>query len=217
MDVDNMIVQFKDREGHIANLRKFFERIKEYRLRLNPQKCTFGITVGKLLGFLVSDRGIEFDPSKIKAILDMPPPKSEKEIRRFLGRLQYISRFIAKLTSTCESIFKLLRKNEPHAWNDECQKACELIKEYLLHPPILVPLKHRKPLLLYLSIIKDVVGSMLAQEDDDKNERAIYYQARGSMITRLGTHPQKSHTLHSCGLCRFYDTSSYLSKYGQQP
>ena len=83
--VDNMIVKSKDREGHITNLRKFFKRIKEYKLRLNLQKCTFGGTAGKLLSFQVSDRGIEIDPSKIKAILDMPPPKSEKEIRGFLG------------------------------------------------------------------------------------------------------------------------------------
>ena len=55
------------------------------------QKCTFGVTTGKLLGFLVSDRRIEVDPSKIKAILEMPPPKSEKEIRGFLGQLKYIS------------------------------------------------------------------------------------------------------------------------------
>jgi len=83
--VDDMIMKFKDREGHIINLRKFFERIKKYRLRLNPQKCTFGVTARKLLGFLVSDRGIEVDPSNIKAILEMPLPKSEKEIRGFLG------------------------------------------------------------------------------------------------------------------------------------
>ena len=85
--IDDMIVKSKDREGHIANLRKFFKRIKEYRLRLNPQKCTFGVTTRILLGFLVSDRGIEVDSSKIKAILDMPPSKSEKEIRGFLGQL----------------------------------------------------------------------------------------------------------------------------------
>ena len=83
--VDDMIVKSKNREGHMTNLRKFFERIKEYKLRLNLQKCTFGVTTGKLLGFLVSDRRIDVDPSKIKAILDMPPPKSEKEIRGFLG------------------------------------------------------------------------------------------------------------------------------------
>ena len=121
--VDDMIVKFKDRGSHTISLRKFFERIKEYRLRLNPQKCTFGVIARKLLGFLVSDKGREVGPSKIKAIFEMPPPKSEKEIRSFLGRLQYISRFITKLTSTCEPIFKLLRRNEPHAWNDECQKS----------------------------------------------------------------------------------------------
>ena len=93
--VDDMLVKSKDRESHIINLRKFFKRIKEYKLRLNPQKCIFGVTTGKLLGFLVSDRGIEVDPSKIKAILEMPPPKSKKEIRGFLGRLQYISQYIA--------------------------------------------------------------------------------------------------------------------------
>ena len=86
-----MIVKSKDRESHIINLRKFFERFKDYRLRLNPQKCTFKVIVEKLLGFLVSDRGIKVDPSKIRAILEMPPPKSEKEIRGSLGRLQYIS------------------------------------------------------------------------------------------------------------------------------
>ena len=113
---------------------------------MNPQKCTFGVTAGKLIGFLVSDRGIEVDPSKIKAILEMPPPKSEKEIRGFLGWLHYI----AKLTSTCKPIFKLLRMNEPYTWNDEWQKAFELIKEYLLHPLVLVAPQHGKPLLLYL-------------------------------------------------------------------
>ena len=182
--VDNMIIKSKDEGGHIINLRKFFERIKENRLRLNPQKCTFGVTTGKLLGFLVSDKGKKVDPSKIKAILEMPSPKSEKEISGFLGRLQYISQFIAKLTSICEPIFKLLRKIEPHTWNDECQKTVELIKEYLIHPPILVPPQRGKPLLLYLSIIGDVVGSMLAQEDDDKNERFHDYEIRYTPIEK---------------------------------
>ena len=83
--VDDMIVKSKDRGSHTINLRKFFERIKEYRLRLNPQMCTFRVTTGKLLGFLMSDRRIEVDPSKIKAILEMLPHKSEKEIKGFLG------------------------------------------------------------------------------------------------------------------------------------
>ena len=98
---------------------------------MNPKKCTFRVTSGKLLGHIVSERGIEVDPKKIRAILDMPSPRTEKEIRGFLGRLQYISRFIAKLTDTCEPIFRLLRKNQPTVWNDDCQCAFEKTKECL--------------------------------------------------------------------------------------
>ncbi|RVW15703.1 Retrovirus-related Pol polyprotein from transposon 17.6 [Vitis vinifera] len=96
--VDDMIVKSRGRVDHLAALERFFERIRKFRLRLNPKKCTFGVTSGKLLRHMVSDRGIEVDLDKIKAILDMPVPRTEKEIRGFLGRLQYISRFIARLT-----------------------------------------------------------------------------------------------------------------------
>ena len=88
--VDDMIVKSKDRIGHLSALRKFFERLRRYNMRLNPQKCAFGVTSGKLLGYVVSTRGIEIDPSKIKAILELPPPQTEKEIRGFLGRLQIL-------------------------------------------------------------------------------------------------------------------------------
>ena len=71
----------------LATLQRFFERIKQFRLRLNPKKCTFGVINGKLMGQIVSERGIEVDPEKIKAILDMPALSTKKEIRGFLVRL----------------------------------------------------------------------------------------------------------------------------------
>ena len=176
--VDDMIVKSVTRGGHITNFRKFFERIKKYKLRLNPNKCTFGITIGKLLGHMVSSRGIEVDLIKIKAILQMPLPKTEKEIRVFLGRFHYISRFIARLTTTCEPIFKLLKKGEPKEWTEDCQKAFEAVKEYLSNLPVLAPPKPGRPLNLYLSIIEDALGSMLAQEDEDKQEHELYYLSK---------------------------------------
>ena len=116
--VDDMIVKSKDREGHIPALRKFFERIQFYKLWLNPKKCNFGVTSGKLLGFLVSQREIEVNLDKIKAIVEMKPPRIEREIRGFLGRMQYISRFIAQLTMTCEPIFRLPKREVPTVWNE---------------------------------------------------------------------------------------------------
>ncbi|RVW58211.1 Transposon Tf2-12 polyprotein [Vitis vinifera] len=176
--VDDMIVKSRDRADHLAALQRFFERIRQFRLRLNPKKCTFGVTSGKLLGHIVSERGIEVDPEKIRAILDMPTPRTEKEIRGFLGRLQYISRFIARLTDICEPIFRLLRKNQPTVWNDDCQRAFERIKECLLSPPVLVPPTPGRPLLLYLSVSDMALGCMLAQLDDLGKERAIYYLSK---------------------------------------
>ena len=119
---------------------------------MNPEKCTFGVTYGKLLGQIVNERGIEVDPEKIRAILDMPAPRTEREIRGFLSRLQYISRFIARLIDICEPIFRILRKNQPTVWNDDCHCTFEKIKECLLSSPVLVPPTPRRPLLLYLSV-----------------------------------------------------------------
>jgi len=69
------------------------------------------------LGFMVSDKGIEMDPDKVRAIRSMPAPKTEKDVRGFLGRLNYIARFISQLTTTCDLIFCLLRKKNPRIWN----------------------------------------------------------------------------------------------------
>ena len=92
----------------------------------------------------------------------MPVLRTEKEIGSFLGRLQYISHFIARLTDIFEHIFRLLRKNQPTVWNEDCQLAFEKIKEYLLSPPVLVPPMLGRPLLLYLSISDMTLGCMLA-------------------------------------------------------
>ena len=150
----------------------------QFILRLNPKKCTFGVTSGKLLGHMVSKRGIEVDPDKIRAILDMPAPRTEKEVRGFLGRLQYISRFIVRLTDICEPIFRLLRKSQRSVWDDQCQRAFERIKEYLLSPLVLVPPILGRPFLLYLSVSDIALGCMLAQLDDLGKERAIYYLSK---------------------------------------
>ena len=78
--VDDIIAKSKSEEEHLVNLRKLFERLKKYQLRLNPAKCTFGVKSGKLLGFIVSQKGIKVDPEKVKAILEMPEPRTERQV-----------------------------------------------------------------------------------------------------------------------------------------
>jgi hypothetical protein len=120
--VDDMIVKSVTEEEHVEYLLKMFQRLRKYQLRLNPNKCTFGVRSGKLLGFIVSQKGIEVDPDKVRAIREMPVPKIEKQVRGFLGRLNYISRFISHMTATCRPIFKLLRKEQGIVWQKIARK-----------------------------------------------------------------------------------------------
>ena len=156
--VDDMIAKSQTEEEHLVNLQKLFDRLVKFKLRLNPNKCTFGVRSGKLLGFIVSEKGIEVDPAKVKAIQEMPEPRTEKQVRGFLGRLNYIARFISHLTATCEPIFKLLRKDQAIRWNNDCQKAFDKIKEYLQKPPILIPPVPGRPLIMYLSVTENSMG-----------------------------------------------------------
>ena len=110
--VNDMISKSQTEEGHVEDFLNLFQRLRKYRLRLNPNKCTFSVRSGKLLGFIVSQRGIEVDLDKFKAIQEMPAPRTKKKVRGFHGRLNYISKFISHMTATSEPIFKLLKKDQ---------------------------------------------------------------------------------------------------------
>ncbi|KAK8649492.1 hypothetical protein V6N13_130221 [Hibiscus sabdariffa] len=177
--VDDMITKSRTEEEHLTNLKKLFQRLREFHLKLNPAKCTFGFTSGKLLGFIMSKRGIEIDLDKVRAIQELPPPRTQKEVRGFLGRLNYISRFISQLTKKCDPVYRLLRKNDSGEWNDECQDALEKIKRQLTNAPVLVPPVPNRPLILYLSVFDNSMGCVLGQHDESgKKERVIYYLSK---------------------------------------
>ena len=95
--VDDMIAKSQGEDDHVVNLKNLFERLRKFQLKLNPAKCSFGATSKKLLGFVVSKRGIEIDPDKVRVIQDLPLPRTQKEVRSFMGRLNYIARFIFQM------------------------------------------------------------------------------------------------------------------------
>jgi len=111
--VEDILAKSKKKEDHLQVLRKLFERLREFQLRLNPVKCLVRVKTRKLLDFMVSSQGIEVDLDKVKAIEDMSTLKIEKEVKSFLGRLNYIAWFIYQLTVTCKLIFRLLIKKNP--------------------------------------------------------------------------------------------------------
>ena len=124
-------------------------------------------------------QGKQVDPAKVKAILEMLAPCIEKEVRSFLGCLNYISRFISHLAATCEPIFKLLKKDQVVKWNGECQTAFERIKEYLQEPPIRMPPIEGRPLIMYLIVLYNSMVCVLGQHDESgRKEHDIYYLSK---------------------------------------
>ena len=144
-------------------------------MKLNPSKCAFGVASGKFLGFMVSHRGIEANPEKIKAILDMKSPQSIKEVQSLTGRVAALNMFVSKATDRCLPFFKVLKK--AFEWTDECQRAFQDLKTYLVTAPLLSPSMMGEELFLYLAVTPHVVSSALIREEG-KVQKPIYYTSR---------------------------------------
>ena len=108
--IDDMLVKSTTAELHITHLSEAFQILRAYNMKLNPAKCAFGVLAGKFLSFIVNYRGIEANPDKIKAVLDMPPPSNIKEVQRLIGRVVALSRFVSKASDKCQPFFQVLKK-----------------------------------------------------------------------------------------------------------
>ena len=116
--MDDIVVKSKTREDHLFILRKVFERCRLYKLRMNPLKCAFGVTVGKFLRFLVQQRGIDVE---VQAITTMKPPATLTQLKSFLGKLSYIWGFILGLAALTTAFAPLLKKGRPFRWDSRYQ------------------------------------------------------------------------------------------------
>jgi hypothetical protein len=108
--VDDIVVKSKHEQEHLEHLAIVFKRLRQHKLKMNPMKCAFGVASGKFLGFIVTKRGIEIDPSKIKAIINMPQPRNLHELKSLQGHLAYIRRFISNLSGRCKPFSRLMKK-----------------------------------------------------------------------------------------------------------
>ena len=99
--IDDMLVKSVKAELHITHLAEAFQVLKIYNMKLNLAKCAFGVSAGKFLGFIINNQGIEENPDKIKAMLDMLPPSNIKDIQRLIGRVAALSRFMSKANDNC--------------------------------------------------------------------------------------------------------------------
>ncbi|KAM1248355.1 hypothetical protein ACFX2J_044179 [Malus domestica] len=147
-------------------------------MRLNPNKCAFGVGYGKFLGFMISQRGIEANPEKIKAIFDMKEPVTSKDIQSLTGKVATLTRFISKATDRCAPFFKALKGSKKYiTWTDECAEAFKNLKDYMSKAPLLSKPEVGDTFIIYLSVSASAVSSVLIRNDGNV-ERPVYYASK---------------------------------------
>ncbi|KAH9727588.1 Ribonuclease H [Citrus sinensis] len=175
--VDDMITKSKIPEEYVRHLEETFELLRKYKMKLNPEKCAFGVESGKFLGFMVSHRGIEANPEKIQAIVQMTSPHNLKEMQSLTGRLAALSRFISKATDKCQPFFQVIRRGKKTEWTPECEEAFRNLKQYLQQAPLLSTPRDEDKLYLYLAVSDRAVSSVLVREEEGV-QYPIYYTSK---------------------------------------
>nr|AAT81681.1 putative retrotransposon protein [Oryza sativa Japonica Group] len=172
--VDDIVVKSRKAFDHASDLQETFDNLHAAGMKLNPEKCVFGVRAGKLLGFLVSERGIEANPEKIDAIQQIKPPSSVREVQKLAGRIAALSRFLSKAAERGLLFFKTLRGAGKFNWTPECQAAFDELKQDLQSPLALISPASGSELLLYLAALPVAVSVALVQETD-LGQKPVYF------------------------------------------
>jgi hypothetical protein len=174
--IDNVVVKSVGFKEHMTDLKSSLERMKKYGLQMNPFKCTFGVTSGRFLGFVVHEDSIQLDPKKIESIEKIGEPVCKRDVQKLLGKINYLCRFISNLAGQVESLLPLvqLKHEEEFTWGTEQRQAFEKIKEYLMSLPVLRAPKIGNPFKMYVATQEQVIGDVLLQEEDGKEFPVAY-------------------------------------------
>ncbi|XP_050264287.1 uncharacterized protein LOC126708547 [Quercus robur] len=170
--VNDMLIKSKEELTHLDDLKETFATLKKYQMRLNSSKCVFGVVSRKFLGFMVSQKGIEANPEKVQAIINIASPRTVKEVQKLTGRIAALNKFVSRATDKCVPFFNTLK--QAFAWTEECEAAFQELKRYLSIPPLLSPSKEGEDLYLYLAVSAPVVSAALIREEG-KKQLPVYY------------------------------------------
>ena len=145
--LDDCIVFSKSFEKHLTRLDTILQRMTEYDLKLKPSKCFFAQEDVSFLGHLVSARGIQPDPERIKPLLNYPIPRDKTGVRAFLGMTGFYRRFIRFYSKIAQPLYALLKKDSDFEWSPSCQEAFNALRNHLLEAPVLA---HYDPNAIYI-------------------------------------------------------------------
>jgi hypothetical protein len=162
-----VVVKTRNSNTLIDDLEETFASLREYRWKLNQNKSVFGVPSGKLLGFIISHRGIEANPEKISAITSMKAPTCIKDVQKLTGCMAALNIFISKLGERGLPFFKQLKHQEKFVWTPKADQALAELKDFLSKPPVLMTPRKGEQLLLYLATSTHVVSTAIIVEQQE--------------------------------------------------
>ena len=173
--IDDILVYSDSVEDHKDHLQQVFDRLRQHGLRLKPSKCAFGLPEVKVLGYVLSAEGVTADPDKVSTIVDLPQPRSVRDIRSFLGMTGYYRHCMPEYARVAEPLLDLTRKHSQFKWSDKCTEGFQKLKDLLVSSYVMAAPDTTLPYKLYTDACDYSVGAILVQEHEDGVERVIHY------------------------------------------
>ncbi|XP_043717481.1 uncharacterized mitochondrial protein AtMg00860-like [Telopea speciosissima] len=161
--IDDILVYSKNEEEHAQHLRFVLQRLREKQLYAKFSICEFWLPQVGFLGHIISARGIEVDPGKVKAVVNWESPKTVTEIRSFLGLAGYYRKFIENFSKIAMPMTQLTRKGAKFEWNEDCENSFQELKKRLVTAPVLVLPKETEGMVVYTDASKTGLGCVLMQ------------------------------------------------------
>ncbi|UYV61233.1 K02A2.6-like [Cordylochernes scorpioides] len=163
--LDDILIFASDSKTHVRILRLVLRKLKEAKVTLNKAKCVFGVPRINFLGHILDEDGIRPDPAKIEAVAKMPAPTDVHGVRRFLGMVNHLGRFVENLSEIVAPLNQLLVKGQDFVWDCSQERAFRRLKELLTTQPILAAYDVRKPTMVSSDASSYGLGAVLKQEE----------------------------------------------------
>eukprot|EP00253_Pinus_taeda_P007413 PITA_07413 len=173
--LDDLTPFSKSDQDHLKHLRQIFITCRKYGISLNPKKSIFSLEEGKLLGHIISKDGIRIDPDRIQAIQHMPHPRNINELQAFLGKINFLRRFIPNLAELSKLLNSMLKKDSKFKWTVEAKQAFESIKFALTQTPVLTSPQFDRDFIIFSFAFEHTIAAVLLQKDDQGNEKPIAF------------------------------------------
>jgi ribonuclease HI len=176
--LDDITVFSRSDKEHCYHLRKVFLKCRKFGLSLNPKKSLFSMKEGKLLGHIVSAEGVRIDPSRVEAIQTLSLPRSKKEVQSFLGKINFLRRFVSNFVEMVKYITTMLRKGNEVKWTAKSRNYFDQIKKALTEAPVLISPDYSKDFLIFSFASFDTVAIVLLQKNVERLEQPISFFSR---------------------------------------